>query len=100
MLTPAILTNAFYFLQRVVCHRQRRRVQQFCQSTSAEFWAAKRKGRSYVLILSYDGTDLSGFQLQSPGRVERTIAADLLRMLTTLLQVEARSLCLSVRLVS
>lgn len=67
------------------------------QSDQEEFWASQRTKCSYLMMITYDGTDFLGFQVQSPSRAQRTVAGALLKMLTTMLQVDARSLSLGVR---
>ena len=50
------------------------------------------------MIVSYDGTDYRGYQLQRGSPGARTVAGELLRMLCTFFQVEAESLSMNVRI--
>jgi hypothetical protein len=67
------------------------------ERNSAEYWDAQRQRLSYVMVVTYDGTDFSGFQVQTGKPKERTVAAALTRMLCMLLQVEEASLGMTVR---
>lgn len=68
------------------------------QRNQEEFWVEQRKNKSYLMMVTYEGTGYLGFQIQTHSRKQRTVAGDLTKMLTTMLQVEASSLSLGVRL--
>ena len=71
--------------------------QKCSQSEQEEFWVSQRTKWSYLMVTAYDGTEFYGFQAQNPAAKLRTISGALFKMLTTLLQVDAKSLSLGVR---
>jgi hypothetical protein len=68
-----------------------------CMSEQDAFWEAQRKKRSYVMLVTYDGTDFQGFQRQGRAKDQRTVAGALEKALSTMLQVEASTLSIGVR---
>jgi hypothetical protein len=60
-------------------------------------WRKQLHRRSYLLVVSYDGTDFTGYQVQRGWHNARSVQSELERALCTRLQVPASSLAMNVR---
>lgn len=60
-------------------------------------WEANSSRYCYMMIVTYDGTDFFGYQVQHGKHRVRTVAGELLRVLCTVFQVDAASLSMNVR---
>lgn len=59
-------------------------------------WEANSSRYCYLMIVTYDGTDFCGYQVQRGKHRARTVAGELLRVLCTVFQVDAASLSMNV----